>query len=306
MRYYGVQTEVKSYLNRLQKEDGIDITSSAAKTINDRVESLKRSGVWSQYSLGFNDSDADGYFQRASVRDPLGRSEVAWFVRGMKALGLYSSMVCWPLRSYQNKGTGSVVYSLGGLGAYDGTMVNSPTWGMVGVNNFNNSGIQVGPSLPIYDNHTMLYIDRVTGDYNTLNQRYSDYGESGGRRYLTGPVPTTYQTVAFNNPSSAWVYRDIFATTWNVFEMMGYSVTNGTLLEGSKNASNVVSAQPPIMLTGGTGYMGIGNFNNIASAFGVVGTLSFHCLLSKPTNSSARASIYSLLKQTLGNGLGLP
>jgi len=133
VRYYGVQNEVKSYLNRLQSEDGIEVSLGTVKTLNDRVEALKKSGVWSQYGLGFNDGDADRYFQRATVRDAIGRFEVCLFVRGMKTLGLWQNMVSWPMRSYQNVGTGSIVYSLGGLGVYNGSMVNSPTWGANGV-----------------------------------------------------------------------------------------------------------------------------------------------------------------------------
>ena len=96
MRVYGFQNEVKSYLNRLFRETSVQVTPFAAKTLNDRVESLKKSGVWSQYSLGFNDNDGDAYLARAGVTDLIGRAEVLWFVRGMKALGLYSNMVAWP------------------------------------------------------------------------------------------------------------------------------------------------------------------------------------------------------------------
>ena len=152
MRYYGVQNEVKSYLNRLQSEAGLQVSVSTVKTLNDRVESLKKSGVWSQYGLGFNDADADRYFQRASVNNVLGRFEVCLFVRGMKTLGLWQNMVSWPMRSYQNIGTGSTVYSLGGLGTFDGTLFNSAAWSnqsIVGnniddymaVNNFSSTSI---------------------------------------------------------------------------------------------------------------------------------------------------------------------
>jgi hypothetical protein len=42
-------------------------------------------------------------------------------------------MVCWPLRSSQNAGTGTTAYSLGGVGTYNGSLVNGPTWGPNGV-----------------------------------------------------------------------------------------------------------------------------------------------------------------------------
>jgi hypothetical protein len=55
------------------------------------------------------------------------------FVQGVKTLGLWDDMVCWPLRSAQNAGTGTVAYSLGGLGTFNGTLVNGPTWGADGI-----------------------------------------------------------------------------------------------------------------------------------------------------------------------------
>lgn len=134
MRYYGIQNEVKSYLNRLEKETSIQITTSIVKSINDRVETLKRSGLWSQLELGFNDKDADNYFVRATVNDPIGRAEICLFVRGLKALNLWQNIVSWPLRSYQNAGTGSTVYSLGGLSNNTMSLVNSPTWALSGIN----------------------------------------------------------------------------------------------------------------------------------------------------------------------------
>lgn len=50
------------------------------------------------------------------------------FVVGIKKLGLWNSMICWPMRSMHNAGTGSTVYSLGGLGIFNGTMFGSPVW----------------------------------------------------------------------------------------------------------------------------------------------------------------------------------
>jgi hypothetical protein len=52
-------------------------------------------------------------------------------------------MVCWPLRSSQNAGTGSTAYSLGGLGTYNGTLINGPTWGEDGLN-FNAASARIG------------------------------------------------------------------------------------------------------------------------------------------------------------------
>jgi hypothetical protein len=61
------------------------------------------------------------------------RALILDFVKGVKALGLWNNFVCWPLRSSQNAGTGTTAFSLGGLGTFNGTLVNGPTWGANGV-----------------------------------------------------------------------------------------------------------------------------------------------------------------------------
>jgi len=50
------------------------------------------------------------------------------FIKGMKNMGLWDKLICWPLRAKQNAGAGTTAYSLGGVGAYNGTTSGSPTW----------------------------------------------------------------------------------------------------------------------------------------------------------------------------------
>ena len=88
------------------------------------------------------DPDALAYVQESGATDI---DNINSFVVGVKALGLWDSMVCWPLRSAQNAGTGATAYSLGGFGTYNGTLVNGPTWGADGVFfNANNKYITIG------------------------------------------------------------------------------------------------------------------------------------------------------------------
>ena len=84
------------------------------------------------------DFDTIAYAKR--IKDGSGTSlipeklkEINKFVVGIKRLGIWDKMVCWPMRSIHNAGTGSTVYSLGGLGVYNGVMTNSPTWGLQGI-----------------------------------------------------------------------------------------------------------------------------------------------------------------------------
>lgn len=76
------------------------------------------------------DRDARDYMARAGVTDAAARTQINEFVRGMRSLGLWDKFVCWPLRSTQNAGAANsdTVYSLGGLGTFNGTRVNGPTW----------------------------------------------------------------------------------------------------------------------------------------------------------------------------------
>lgn len=73
------------------------------------------------------DPDARAFFATAGVTDRVAKGQINDFVLGTKSLGLYNSMVCWPLRLSQNSGSGTTIYSLGGLGTFNGTLVNSPT-----------------------------------------------------------------------------------------------------------------------------------------------------------------------------------
>jgi hypothetical protein len=187
MKYYGIQNEVKAYINRLQIENGISVSPSTVKTINDRVESLKKSGDWSRFSLGFNDTDGDDYLTRAGVTNPLGRCEVLWFTRGMKALGLWQNTVCWSLRDYQNAGTGSTVYSMGGLGNHNGTLVNVASWGNSGIFwSVNNSYLNV-PSLKLSNVPcTVAVVDNSDTSGYTSGGVVGHSGFNGKLFYLPG------------------------------------------------------------------------------------------------------------------------
>jgi hypothetical protein len=56
------------------------------------------------------------------------------FVVGLKRLNLWNSTICWPMRNMHNAGTGSTVYSLGGMGTYNGILTNNTNWSSDGLN----------------------------------------------------------------------------------------------------------------------------------------------------------------------------
>ncbi len=186
--------------------------------------------------------------------------------------------------------------------------MNSPTWGLNGIENKNTSGVRAGGgALPIYTDHTALFITKVTGDMATLGQRYFEYGFGGvgGARYLSQVATNPNHNMALWGSTGALYYRAGHAVTLNVFEMMGYSITNGSLLETSKNYSNYTSATPLVAGNGNVGGVGLGNFQSMTS-FGVVGVLSSYMLISKAASASLRSSIYFLYRQTICKSLQLP
>lgn len=315
MRYYGVQNEVKSYLNRLQSEDGVEPSPSTIKTLNDRVESLKRSGVWSQYSLGFNDTDADNYFRRAAVRDVLGRSEICWFVRGMKALGLWQNAVCWPLRSYQNVGTGSTVFSLGGLGIFNGTALNSPTWGTDGITFNNNSAQSISTTL-VYNPAQLATgfatIVRPTDSYPTSNAREICGNRSGSAATWFLKETAGTQVIALfdsvGDHNTALVNSRVNTTFSNIWHFAGGFVSSSTRqFFNQANATTATTSTSLGTIGSGNNTFYIAQGGDYSTTRTWTGQISVVTLLRREVITSSNIeSIRQLLRQTLGNGLGLP
>ena len=80
--------------------------------------------------------------QGITFADP--RQLIIDFAQGIDRLGLWNSMVCWPLRSSQNASTTLTARSLGGLGTFDGSLFGLATsaWGANGVNIIGGGGLE--------------------------------------------------------------------------------------------------------------------------------------------------------------------
>ena len=305
IRYYGVQNEVKAYCNRLQNETSIVVTPSVLKTLNDRVETLKRSGVWSQFGLGFNDNDGDAYLSRASVTNIIGRAEVLWFTRGMKSLGLWSNMVSWPLRSYHNIGSGSTVYSLGGLGNFNGTMVNSPSWSFGGVVFASASTQRITTSLSSPSPITSKSIIAVFNPF-TINQwsGVAGFVPQAGIGYTDVSIARNSATSLFGLALAGISGNGAVATQVTPLNTLSY-------FHGYHTGRNVT-----VVKDGSTTTTGLYNIDaRPATSFGIGlveggfpfnGLVSFAALVTDPSAGTRALTINTLFKQTLGNGLRLP
>ena len=243
------------------------------------------------------DADASTYFTTAGVTSTAGRQQISRFVTGIKDLGLWSSMVCWPLRSSQNAGTGTTAYSLGGLGTYNGTLVNSPSWGVDGLINsatgrittsyFSPSGSQThifvgnsgaGGGDRAYAN--TLALNGSTWSGFVLRDNGAYYGAGVGSfiqtfRDLTSAGNFKMAAALFNNPASSYTYLN---------------TTQGNI--GAGGAMVVSPTSMTIMSVGGSQFF--------------VGTASFYGTFVAELTTSQYSSIYTLYKTTLGQGLGLP
>lgn len=248
------------------------------------------------------DPDAVAYCQASGATD---FQAINYFVKGIKALGLWSSMVCWPLRSTQNAGTGSTAYSLGGLGTYNGPLLNGPTWGADGVNFDKNLQQRIETTLqPNANNHGIFVCSDwsqaalpssiAASTRNIFNDNFTAIGLAIGVAAST----TIVRCTSGNGTVSTQTQLSPFPSSFACFSMLsnGSEVTVNTnnTQETTHPIVNGTSSAPFTISGAGGAYTGQATYN---------GKIAFAMALYTPANNTA---FYALYKQTLGQGLGLP
>jgi hypothetical protein len=280
------------------------------------------------------DRDAREFIQRANVTDANGRAQLNQFVRGVKTLGLWSNMVCWPLRSTQNVGTGTTAYSLGGLGTYNGTLTNGPTWGVDGIEFATSSSVGRNRNITVpwstvggYDlraNSSVMVVSdfgEIVGAGNAQDQFIFGGGATGNNRYgsLNTRSGNSSPSTSINGPSqigavsyASQAGQALTNGTWRVWttQRENNEVANSnaqgnklwrdtTLIANGSNAAQVgyeaIPQQSEVLIIGN----GRGN-----TSIAIIGNIAFTAVFSDWTvNVSA---LHSLYKTTLGTGLSLP
>lgn len=234
------------------------------------------------------------------------------FVKGVKKLGLWSNMVCWPMRSGQNKGSGTTVYSLGGLGVYNGTMVNSPTWQA--------SGITFTRTLTQHLTTTLQLSGTQNCTFFTANSTNDDGGGSGGIIHLMGTrassVTTTTCVTSADDGLGAVDSTFLIAAPARIFprpSVNPYSSThvfepNTPLTRVALNGGTYTSSAATSSPLGGTqASLVIGHTGTVLGNRGFNGTMHFVAVFAATSMSvSDSTALHALLKDTLLNGLGLP
>jgi hypothetical protein len=257
------------------------------------------------------DPDALAYVQASGATDI---QNINAFVVGIKALGLWNSMVCWPLRSSQNAGTGSTAYSLGGLGSYNGTLVNGPTWGADGVTSV--GGIStphistLGRNRTSYTNRSILIIVKPIGYsfddsfFGTSNYGLN-YSGSGGGIYMYRIRPSN--VVGFQAGAvSAFKFINAITAIPNGSFALFTSVVDAGLAKSKTNADTFAVNANTIAPITDTNSLKLLSNGSAETLRGLVGTMAFAMDCNTAFSQTQADSIRSLYKSTLGQGLGLP
>jgi hypothetical protein len=236
------------------------------------------------------------------------------FVIGIKRMKLWDKMVCWPMRSIHNAGTGSTVYSLGGLGVYNGTMVNSPMWDRLGIQK--NTG-STGYLSTQYDLETTGSAIFFFNTINTTNSRgvahfghgvnsasgYPiSYGQGGGLNNFFGQSTTPPSIVHSVQVTSAQNLNQFYShgVSWNINNASLFF--NGVLV-----LANGAYSSGPYTLSDGPSMSNIiilGSYGN-ASSQGCSTLHSFGSLFKIPLTTEQHKLIYDLYRVTLARNLGL-
>jgi hypothetical protein len=238
------------------------------------------------------DPDARAFISTAGVTDRVARGQINAFVIGLKALGLWGSMVCWPLRSAQNSGTGTA-YSLGGFGTYNGTLAGSPlpTWGVDGITFTSGFSQTINiPNITITATDLILATCQAATSGNLRTIQYTAVGgfQTGiwagfGGQYFwdcRSTANTFNRQFGGSVPTSRIFTHGIASTSGASFFVNGTSILSNAVSSTNANASSF-------------------KINNNSGN----GNIAFAMFSQSITGN---ASLYSLYKTTLGQGLGLP
>lgn len=240
------------------------------------------------------DSDARAYCQASGATD---RAAVNYFVRGIKRLGLWSSMVCWPLRSSQNAGTGSTVYSLGGLGTYNGTLVNGPTWGGDGITITSTARITDGLGAPTFPASLVVAGRRIAGTGSAA----WEYVTSTNNRQLA-------KRMYANNSAGIAISGTGYIMLVNADAQIltaDFEVVSGIIPSATNSAAEFFVNTTKPAQTAGAAAWGAGA--STGASLNTTGDgqfeASLHAVFTMAINATA---FYNLYRKTLGQGLGLP
>ena len=258
------------------------------------------------------DADAAAYFDRAGVTNATAKGQINAFVKGVKDLGLYNNMVCWPLRSAQNAGAGTTAYSLGGLGTFNGTFAGAtlPTWNADGVNFTNDTAAKITTSLAQGSSDDINifsvvecnpYVSEANCICGTRGGAAPPAGSSAGFTCAQNWYDQGAETLIWGGPIEAITTRKTDGS-FNAYTHR-IAVSTATKTAGVKLNTGAESTASSVQVyTAGENFT-IGNQNSTSLTASLGGKMPF---LAYFKTASLSSSVYTLYKTTMGTGLGLP
>lgn len=253
------------------------------------------------------------------------------FVIEIKKMNLWASIIFWPLKANQNAGTGTIAYSLGGLGIFNGTISNNPLWGNNGLTiNADNQNITFGSF--DFGSSTFLYVANPSwgtlSSYNDVSIAFASYSTVGGtnikqRDYriaganMSGnPISkdATIELIDYSGGSFGYGGQANYDSmlSQNVFRFCSMQA-NGTTYKFYRSGSllSTVNGNKNFDVpANGSDYSGarrtdfLVTFTN--SALGSNIQIPLLCLIKSQLTDADHSKFYSLYKRTLGEGLALP
>jgi hypothetical protein len=256
------------------------------------------------------DADAAAYFDRAGVTDATAKSQISAFVVGIKDLGLWSNIVSWPLRSSQNKGSGTTAYSLGGLGTFDGTLTNGPTWGTDGIT-FDGTNDYIVTSLEANNYPSGLSQMVALNPSSTTGVFSMFFGDEGSN---PGEAATMIRKFTANDAQSVTDFTGgsvnaQVSMTYDTWHMIHSRISAPSIFLSVDTNNETSTTGSGTFSPSGSNVdrVGFGARNKLTTPeFFAKMTASFGCFISSATSSATMQSVKSLYKTTLGTGLGLP
>jgi hypothetical protein len=238
------------------------------------------------------------------------------FIIGLKDLGLWYNMICYPFRSIHNIGSGATALSLGGgqqVGA-DATLINAATWSNDGVIRSTAGGILF--TTPIKD------IGVAPVAYGAVLKAATDVGNNvgywttaqtsiNGRQFAIGTssVPSsqnmsTYIGTWFQPSVSVQNVGGGVATPFTRTGRHYFSIrlTSGTTGRFTLNTNQVNQGSASNDWNTSTpSFVRFGGYNVPLDL-----TASIVFLSNSLVSDIQDANLYRLIKTTIGKGLGLP
>jgi hypothetical protein len=250
--------------------------------------------------------------------NPTDVADIDNFIKGLKQLNLWQNIVCWPMRSIHNIGSGANALSLGGgqqVGA-DATLLNAATWSVDGIVRSTAGGPLF--STPIRD------IGVAPVAHGAVFKNATDLGDNAGY-WFTAEVNVSGRQFSIGNSSLTNAQNfTCYVNLWppgvgsvSVLNVDGGAstpftrtgrhyfsmrLTSGTTARFTLNTNQVnQSVAGSNWNTSTPSFVRFGGYNVALNS-----TTSLVFLSNSLVSDIQDASLYRLIKTTIGKGLGLP